>query len=127
MFKQGKRLAKHILIEMLGEYEGRILWNNIRWIYSGMLPKDIYKKSEGFIPKAWAGMCCPMTDGTNTIIINKNHHNNHEEIAFTIGHELAHALQNLVNGIESANHDDFIFEEFKCVFSQKLDYEPEGF
>ena len=127
MFKQGQKLAKNILVEMFGEDQANRLWGNINWKFSSMLPKAVYEMTKEDMPEAWAGFCCPMSDGTNTIIINKRHHNDAEEIAYTIGHELAHALQNLFHGVECANHEDEIFNEFKRCFSLRLGFEEEGF
>ena len=124
MFKTGQRKARKILKATIGKKEGNALWNIIRWSFTEGLPKDIQKEYPNF---AWMGFCCPMTDGSNSIIINPEHHKNSDEVALTIGHELAHALQNVVKGAGNANHDDEIFQCFRKAFCEALEYESESF
>ena len=126
MFKQGKAKAFQIFSEMLDSVEdARLIFSNIRWSYSDVIPKQVeHDKGDDF---QWMGLACPMTDGSYTIIISKKHHKDFEEIALTIGHELAHVLQYANHGHDGANHDDEIFETFRQSFCEALEFEPESF
>ncbi len=119
-FERGQKIALGILVEMLGKKKADKLWGNIYWAYSDVTPKEI-----GKVDIEWAGLCCPMTDGCNSIIINPVHHEKADEIALTIGHELAHALQYIAN--KNMNHDDDIFEAFKMFFCDRLEFSLESF
>lgn len=124
MFKQGKKLAYKIIVKQFGKKKAELLFGSIYWSYSEIIPKEAFISGGYPANFEWMGFCCPMTDGCSSIIINPKHHKSVDEVALTIGHELAHVLQN-VNGV--ANHDDEIFELMKTLFCDELEYEYEGF
>jgi hypothetical protein len=123
-FNKGLKRAKKILEKEFGRARIKLLFKHIKWVYSPILPKEI----DFDIPaKGWMGFFCPMTDGTYCIWINPEHHKKAREIAFTIGHEIAHIFQYVANGPTGTSHEGDIFELFRRIFCDALDYTDESF
>lgn len=119
---KGVKLAKAILGEAIGKKKAAKLLGVVRFVNSRVLPEWCVP----YIPASgWAGFCCPEENGRYAIYINPEHHQNCDDVAFTVGHEFAHVMQDIKEG--RMIHRGIIFKTMRDVYSAKLGFKKGAF
>lgn len=118
---KGIKKGIKIFRKLIGKkYADKIL-NITTFDYTGILPANVDNIPE----TGWMGYCVLTENHGYWIYINPEKHNDKNEIALTVGHELAHIVQDLKFGF--MNHEDVIFKTCAKAYCDKLGYKEESF
>lgn len=120
--RKGFKLGRDIFRRMIGKEYANIVLAKVDFHMSKPLPKY----AEAFMPPSgWMGFACDKGTGRYAVYINREHHSAFDEVAFTIGHELAHVIQ-YIQGSEGT-HSGNVFNTFKNVYCNELAFKKRSF
>ena len=123
MVNKGVKKAAKILVKMLGEEIGHGLLGRVSYNATGLLPANVIPPTSG-----WMAYCYCYGRGLYTIYINPNPtaHNNKDEVALSVGHELCHVYQDIMTK-RGMSHEGKAFKTFRKVYCAQLGYTKESF